>query len=202
MQSQIAIPTEPITIYIPHGVTSGFENSILPWHQLGASNQTKGDAGVSVVLACMKAAGHEPKKINGEGDIQLDPPPGTAEVKYARETITKRRGGISRNWRCNGIRPNETAWRYLYLVVEQGDHADNSWIVLEFDRESMMDILDEGIISMYGQPGADDGDTTNVMELRANENTNRQEITNYLKPRALNIVEVPQSLLQISLDKQ
>ena len=200
MNSLIKLPNDPIPIRIPCGTTTGFSKSKLPWHRLGASNQIKGDAGVAVVVACMKAAGVAVKKINGQGDIQL--PVGTAEVKYARETITFRRNGISTQWRCNGIRPQETEWRYIYLVVEQGDHADNSWVVLEFERESMLEILDDGVISMYGQPGADDGDTTNVMELRAHENGSRQEITTYLKPRANNIILIPQDLLQIDLVEQ
>ena len=201
MNSLIQLPNEPIPINIPCGTTTGFTNSKLPWHALGASNQIKGDAGVAVVIACMKAAGTTCKKINGQGDIDLTI--GTAEVKYARETIVLRSdGGVSRNWRCNGIRPNETQWRWIYLVVEQGDHADNSWLVLEFDREAMLRILDEGLISMYGQPGADDGDSDNVMELRANQNSARDEINDYLIPRALNVVEIPQSLLQIDLVEQ
>lgn len=201
MNTQIAIPHEPITIFIPRGITTGFEKSIFPWHQLGASTQTKGDAGVSVVLACMKAADTECKKVNGQGDILLTPAPDTAEVKYIRETINEHRYGLSINWRANGIRPNEPQWKYIYFVVEQGDHADNSWLVLEFDRDSMLDILDHGIISMYGQPGADEG-ATNVMEIRAHENSRRREITEYLKPRTNNIIEVPQSLLRITYVEQ
>ena len=118
----------------------------------------------------MKAAGIPVKKINGQGDIQLDQK-ALLKSNTHRETITFRRNGMSLVTGDATVSvPNETEWRYIYLVVEQGDHADNSWVVLEFDRESMLEILDEGIISMYGQPGADDGDTTNVMELRANEN--------------------------------
>ena len=193
MNSLIQLPDEPILITIPVGTTPGFSNSKLPWHKLGTANQIKGDAGVAVVLACMKAAGHNVKKINGQGDIQL--PDGTAEVKYARETITRRRNGLSLNWRCNGIRPQESEWRYIYLVVEQGDHANNSWIVLEFDRESMLEILDDGLISMYGQPGADDGDTNNVMELRVNQNTVRDKKSMTISSNLvlLNVVEIPTS---------
>ncbi len=91
MNSLILCPNEPIKISIPCGTTTGFTNSKLPWHALGASNQIKGDAGVSVVIACMNAAGVTCKKINGQGDIDLEL--GTAEVKYAREIIIFRNTG-------------------------------------------------------------------------------------------------------------
>lgn len=197
MHTQISQPTAPITIAIPAGIQHGFDNSIFPWHQLGASNQTKGDAGVSVVIACMQAHGLQPKKINGEGDILL--PSSKSEVKYIRETVSPRSDGVSSNWRCNGIRPNKSEWKYIYLVVEQGDHANNEWAVVEFTRDAMLDILDDGIISMYGQPGAieEDRDNTNVMEIRASENSRTSNISGYLLPKALNVIYVPQKMLNI-----
>ena len=197
MNTLIQLPISPIVVPLPYGNKNGFTQSIFPWHRKCDTNQAKGDAGVAIVLACMQAAGHLPEKINGGGDILLDDC--RHEVKFLCEAIKfNKNGSITREWRFNGVRPDQPDWQNLYVVVQQGDHASNEVLVLEFDRESVMKMIEAKVITRYGQQQkGEDGSMTNVIEFRPLHNSRRNEIADQLLPYASSVVTIPQDLLHI-----
>ena len=145
----------------------------------------------------MKAAGVDCKKINGGGDIYH--PPYKSEVKFLVETLVETSLGLNREWRFNGVRPDQDDWHNLYVVVQQGDHASNEVLVIEFTREATLRMIEAGDITFYGQQQkGDDGTKTNVIEFRAHDNSRRSEIKDHLLPYANNIVRIPQHTITIN----